>query len=218
MSPKVSSTETRGRQALEKMGLDSEFVTIPRELFCHLREAHSLLGKGLNYVGDTAKWSQLVKKEELRTLVAAWTPLSRHGHFRACLDDAETSLFRIEGKEVFCMVPSLVASLNDCVSNDYDIEMQKGHRNVTRRQQAAHEQSRSLQMLCLLSSMSRLKNFKCCPPIIMMNSYRFYWHGAQQSLLSTNVSTRSLFGPDWYEEMTIQLEKSTHRLYFLPSV
>ena len=88
-----------------------------------IREAHSLLGKGLNYVGDTAEWSQLVKKEELRTLVAAWTPLSRHGHFRACLDDAETSLFRIEGKEVFCMVPSLVASLNDCVSNDYDIEM-----------------------------------------------------------------------------------------------
>ena len=126
--------------------------------------------------------------------------------FRACLDDAENSLFRIEGKEVFCIVPSLVASLNDCVSNDYDIEMQKGHRNVTRRQQAAHEQSRSLQMLCLLSSMSRLKNFKCCPPIIMMNSYRFYWHGAQQSLLSTNVSTRSLFGPDWYEDMTLMLK------------
>ena len=126
--------------------------------------------------------------------------------FRACLDDAENSLFRIEGKEVFCIVPSLVASLNDCVSNDYDIEMQKGHRNGAREQQATHEQSRSQQTLRLLLSMSRLHNFKCCPPIIMMNSYRFYWHGAQQSLLSTNVSTRSLFGPDWYEDMTLMLK------------
>ena len=126
--------------------------------------------------------------------------------FRACLDDAENSLFRIEGKEVFCIVPSLVASLNDCVSNDYDIEMQKGHRNGAREQQATHEQSRSQQTLRLLSSMSRLQNFKCCPPIIMMNSYRFYWQGSHPSLLSNNVSTRSLFGPFLFEDTTIMMK------------
>jgi hypothetical protein len=48
----------------------------------------------------------------------------------------------------------------------------------------------------------------------MMNSYRFYWHGAQQNLLSTYVSNRSLFGPDWYEEMTIQLKDYTPPIFF----
>jgi hypothetical protein len=32
----------------------------------------------------------------------------------------------------------------------------------------------------------------------MMQSYRFYRHGAHQSLLRTSVSTRSLFGPDYF--------------------
>ena len=126
--------------------------------------------------------------------------------FRACLDDAETSLFRVEGKEAFCMVPSLVASLNDCVSNDHDIVMQKGNRKVTRQQQGAHERNRRLQMLSLVSSMTRLKKFKCCPPIIMMNSYRFYWQGSHPSLLSTNVSTRSLSGPFLFEDTTIMMK------------
>jgi hypothetical protein len=48
----------------------------------------------------------------------------------------------------------------------------------------------------------------------MMNSYRFYWHGAQQNLLRTYVSNRSLFGPDWYEEMTIQLKDYTPPIFF----
>ena len=55
-------------------------------------------------------------------------------------------------------------------------------------------------------SMSRLQNFKCCPPIIMMNSYRFYWQGSHPSLLSNNVSTRSLFGPFLFEDTTIMMK------------
>ena len=55
--------------------------------------------------------------------------------------------------------------------------------------------------------MSTLKKFKCCPPIIMMNSYRFYWQGSHPSLLSNNVSTRSLFGPFLFEDTTIMMKE-----------
>ena len=118
------------------------------------------------------------------------------------------------GKEVFDVAPILLESLTDVISNNYDSGMRKGYRKVTKEKQIAHEQRRHLQILGLLANMSRLRNFTCSPPIIMMNSYRFYWHGAQQNLLSTNVSTRSLFGPDWYEEMTIQLKDYTPPIFF----
>ena len=101
MSTNTSSSERQGRRALEKMGLESEFVTIPRELFNAYRKSHSLLQKGLKHLDASAKWIQLAQKEELRTLVDAWTPEARHEHFRVCLDNAENSLFRIDGKEVF---------------------------------------------------------------------------------------------------------------------
>ena len=46
------------------MQLDEEFVTIPRELYNHLREAHKLLGKGLQFVRDSGKFIELAKAEE----------------------------------------------------------------------------------------------------------------------------------------------------------
>jgi len=198
-----------------QMQLDEEFVTIPRELYNHLREAHKLLGKGLQFVRDSGKFIELAKAEEVRELVAAWT---RPGLFRACLNDAEKCLFRIDSKEVFAVAPTLAKSLADSVANTYDSNMQKGYRQVSKKQQSAHALSRSLQILGLLSTMARLKNHTCCPPLIMMQSYRFYWHGAQQSLLGTNVSTRSLFGPDWYEDMTIELKDYTPPIFFAVSV
>jgi len=54
-----------------KMQLDEEFVTIPRELYNHLREAHKLLGKGLQFVRDSGKFIELAKAEEVCELVAA---------------------------------------------------------------------------------------------------------------------------------------------------
>ena len=101
----TSSSERQGRRALEKIGLESEFVTIPRELFNAYRKSHSLLQKGFKHLDAIAEWIQLAKKEELRTLVDAWTPEARHEHFRVCLDDAENSLVRIDGKEVFLYGP-----------------------------------------------------------------------------------------------------------------
>ena len=53
----------------------------------------------------------------------------------------------------------------------------------------------------------RLRNNACSPPIIMMQSYRFYRHGAHQSLLRTSVSTRSLFGPDYFEHDNYQAQR-----------
>ena len=40
----------------------------------------------------------------------------------------------------------------------------------------------------------------------MMNSYRFYWQGSHPSLLSNNVSTRSLFCPFSFEDTTIMMK------------
>lgn len=214
MSSRNGSRKKPSPGAPSNMESEEEFVTIPRKLYNHLREAHSLLGKGLIHVRDSAKSIQSAKKKELRTLVAAWT---RPELFRACLDDAENCLFHIDGKEVFHIAPILAASLTDCVSNTYDCNMQKGNRKVSKDQQAAHAASRRLQILGLLSTMARLKNHTCSPPIIMMQSYRFYWHGAQHSLLSTNVSSRNLFGPDWFEDMTIKLKDYAPPIFFAVS-
>ena len=51
------------------MESDEELVTIPRKLYNHLREAHKLLGKGLQFVRDSGKFIELTKAEELRELV-----------------------------------------------------------------------------------------------------------------------------------------------------
>jgi len=215
MSSRKASRKKPSPGAPSNMESEEEFVRIPRKLYNHLREAHSLLGKGLIHVRDSAKSIQSAKKKELRTLAAAWT---RPELFRACLDDAENCLFHIDGKEVFHIAPILTASLTDCVSNTYDCNMQKGNRKVSKDQQVAHAMSRRLQILGLVSTMARLRNHACSPPIIMMQSYRFYWHGAQHSLLSTNVSSRSLFGPDWFEDMTIKLKDYAPPIFFAVSV
>ena len=207
MSGRKASRKKPSPGAPSNMESEEEFVTIPRKLYNRLREAHSLLGKGLIHVRDSAKSIQSAKKKELRTLAAAWT---RPELFRACLDDAENCLFHI--------APILTASLTDCVSNTYDCNMQKGNRKVSKDQQVAHAMSRRLQILGLVSTMARLTNHACSPPIIMMQSYRFYWHGAQHSLLSTNVSSRSLFGPDWFEDMTIKLKDYAPPIFFAVSV
>ena len=73
-----------------KMQLEGEFVTVPRKLYNHLRQAHSLLGKRLAYVCESGKCIQLAKQEELRTMIAAWTRL---GLFRACFEPARNGLF-----------------------------------------------------------------------------------------------------------------------------
>ena len=73
-----------------KMQLEGEFVTVPRKLYNHLRQAHSLLGKRLAHVCESGKCIQLAKQEELRTMIAAWTRL---GLFRACFEPARNGLF-----------------------------------------------------------------------------------------------------------------------------
>ena len=82
-----------------------------------------------------------------------------------------------------------------------------GYRGKTEEQVILHARRKNGQVLALLSHMARLKNHKCAPPFIMMKSYRFYWLGAQQNLLATDVATRSIFSPDWYEDITHKLQR-----------
>jgi hypothetical protein len=53
-----------------QMQLDEEFVTIPRELYNHLREAHKLLGKGLRTV-CSRQW-QIYRISKSRRSLSWW--------------------------------------------------------------------------------------------------------------------------------------------------
>ena len=124
----------------------------------------------------------------------------------SCLDSpwALPCMFRARKKwsvldRRYATTPVLAASFTDCVSNTYDSDMQKGHRQGSKSNGYFILDEVYKFCVCCRQWPQVIRNNACYPPIIMMTSYRFYWHGAQQSLLRTSVSTRSLFGPDCFE-------------------
>ena len=113
----------------------------------------------------------------------------------------------------YATTPVLAASFTDCVSNTYDSDMQKGHRQGSKSNGYFILDEVYKFCVCCQQWPQVIRNNACCPPIIMMTAYRFYWHGAQQSLLRTSVSTRSLFGPDCFE-LTIKLKDYVPPIFF----
>ena len=185
---------------------DIEMVSIPRALLEHLLKGPQLLEEAIRHAQTASERIILTQREEVQGLVDAWCPDKSAALFTACLDDVCKYLFEIDGKPITDYAECLGASLNGCISNAWDHEHQKGYRGKTEEQVISHARRRNGQVLTLLSHMARLKNHKCAPPLIMMKSYRFYWHGAQQNLLATDVASRSIFSPDWYEDITHKLQ------------
>ena len=185
---------------------DIEMVSIPRHVLEHLLKGPQLLEEAIRHAQTASERIILTQREEVQGLVDAWCPDKSAALFTACLDDVCKYLFEIDGKPITDYAECLGASLNGCISNAWDHEHQKGYRGKTEEQVISHARRRNGQVLTLFSHMARLKNHKCAPPLIMMKSYRFYWHGAQQNLLATDVATRSIFSPDWYEDITHKLQ------------
>lgn len=129
-----------------KMQLEGEFVPVPIKLYNHLRQAHSLLGKGCRMFAS-GKCIQLAKKER--------TPYAD-----SCLDPpwALPCMFRARKKwcvldRRYATTPVFAASFTDCVSNTFASDMQKGHRQGSKSNRYFISE-RSLQILCLLSTMA----------------------------------------------------------------
>ena len=185
---------------------DIEMVSIPRHILEDLLKGPQLLEEALRHTHTALELIILTQREELEELVAAWCPDKSETLFTACLDDVCKKLFEVDGRPITDYAEWIQESIIGCISNTWDHEHKMGYRGKTEEQGISHARKRNLQVLALLSNMARLRNHKCAPPLIMMKSYRFYWHGAQQNLLATDVATRSLFCPDWYEDITHKLQ------------
>ena len=185
---------------------DVEMVSIPRHVLEHLLKGQQLVAEAVTHIKTTAKEIMLTQRDEVEGLVEAWGPGNSENLFIACLNDVDKYLFEIDEKPITDYAEYLSESLIQCVSNDWDHEHIMGYRGKTEAKTTSHARKRNLQIVALLSNMARLRNHRCAPPLIMMKSYRFYWHGAQQNLLATDVATRNLFSPDWYEDITHKLQ------------
>jgi len=147
---------------------------------------------------------QSLKRDDIGTLAHAWSPetIPSYQPFRHCLDNPREQLFEFNRNPILHEVRHISDSPFGCISNEWDNINENGWRKRTVEQREQHKRSRNHQIISLVSSMARMRKLKSTPPLIMMTSYRFYWHGAQQNLLGTQVATRNSLGHDWFIEMT----------------
>ena len=185
---------------------DVEMITIPKHVLELLLKGPQLVREAVTRTETASNNSIRTQRDELERLVGAWSLDKSQTLFISCLDDVGKNLFELDGIPITEYAECLGATLIGCISNSWDHEHQMGHRGKTEEQRIKHARKRNHSIVTLLSNMARLRNHKCAPPLIMMKSYRFYWHGAQQNLLATDVDTRSLFSPDWYEDITHKLQ------------
>ena len=196
--------------------ISEPYVAISKSQYDHMRKACELLLAATKHMENAEQHLQLLQRDDIETLAKAWSPETSNPHqlFRNCLDDPRKELFEVNGNSILDEVKHIAESLFGCISNKWDTINEKGWRGRTLEQRKAHERARTLQVISLVSNMARLRNFKSTPPLLMMYSYRFYWHGSQQNLLGTQVATRNCLGHDWFLEMTARLEGYTAPLLF----
>jgi len=192
------------------------YVAISKTQYDQMRLACELLHAGTKHMENMEQLLQSCQRNDIETLVEAWIPERSNPHelFRRCLDNPRKELFEINGKWILDEVKHISESLFACISNSWDTINEKGWRSRTLEQRETHERARSLQLISMVSNMARLRNFKTTPPLLMMTTYRFYWHGSQQNLLGTQVATRNCLGHDWFLQMTERLEDYTAPLLF----